>query len=135
MARALWNNLTGGYVQGASTISQQLVRNVLMDPEERRQITLDRKIKEVILATEISRLYSKDQILEWYVNTNFYGGWAYGIEAAAQQYFSKPARDLTLAEATMLAAIPQYPLQTRSTTPSRPSCARDWCWRRWFKRG
>ncbi len=117
VARALWNNLTGGYVQGASTISQQLVRNVLMDPEERRQITLDRKIKEVILATEISRLYSKDQILEWYVNTNFYGGWAYGIEAAAQQYFSKPARDLTLAEATMLAAIPQYPLQNPIDNP------------------
>ena len=117
VARALWNNLTGGYVQGGSTISQQLVRNVLLDPDERREITAERKIKEVILATEISRLYSKDQILEWYVNTNFYGGWAYGIEAAAQQYFSKPARDLTLAEAAMLAAIPQYPLQNPIDSP------------------
>lgn len=117
MARALWSNLTGGQLQGGSTITQQLVRNVLLDEAERRAISYDRKVKEVILATEISRLYSKAQILEWYVNTNFYGGWAYGIEAAAQQYFSKPARDLTLAEAAMLAAIPQYPLQNPIDNP------------------
>lgn len=117
MARALWANLTGGQLQGGSTITQQLVRNVLLAPEERRELSVGRKVKEVILATEISRLYSKDQILEWYVNTNFYGGWAYGIEAAAQQYFSKPARDLTLAEAAMLAAIPQFPLQNPIDNP------------------
>ncbi|MEW6580611.1 MAG: transglycosylase domain-containing protein, partial [Chloroflexota bacterium] len=117
MARALWSNLTGGQFQGGSTITQQLVRNVLLDEAERRAISYDRKVKEVILASEISRLYSKEQILEWYVNTNFYGGWAYGIEAAAQQYFSKPARDLTLAEAAMLAAIPQYPLQNPIDNP------------------
>ena len=117
MARALWSNLTGGQFQGGSTITQQLVRNVLLDEAERRAISYDRKVKEVILATEISRLYSKEQILEWYVNTNFYGGWAYGIEAAAQQYFSKPARDLTLAEAAMLAAIPQFPLQNPIDNP------------------
>jgi membrane peptidoglycan carboxypeptidase len=97
MARALWNNVTGGHIQGGSTITQQLARNVLLSPEERNEITMDRKVKEVILATEISRLYSKDQILEWYINTNYYGGLAYGIEAAAQQYLGKPARDLTLA--------------------------------------
>ncbi|MBN1563305.1 MAG: transglycosylase domain-containing protein [Anaerolineae bacterium] len=117
MGRALWVNLTGGNIQGASTITQQLVRNVLFDEEDRRAVTFDRKVREVILATEISRLYSKDQILEWYINTNYYGGWAYGIEAAAQQYFSKPARDLTLAEAAMLAAIPQYPLQNPIDNP------------------
>ncbi len=117
MLRALWNNLTGGQLQGGSTITQQLVRNVLMDPDERVEISTDRKIREVILATEISRLYSKDQILEWYINTNFYGGLAYGIEAAAHQYFGKPARDLTLAEATMLAAIPQFPLQNPIDNP------------------
>ena len=117
MTRALWSNLTGGQLQGGSTITQQLVRNVLFDPAERVEVSVDRKMKEVILATEISRLYSKDQILEWYINTNFYGGWAYGIEAAAQQYFSKPARDLTLAEAAMLAAIPQYPLQNPIDNP------------------
>ncbi len=117
IARALWVNLTGGRVQGGSTITQQLVRNVLLDPEERARISLDRKIKEVILAAEISRLYSKDQILEWYINTNFYGNLAYGVEAAAQLYFSKPARDLTLAEAAMLAAIPQYPAQNPIDNP------------------
>ena len=117
ITRALWSDLTGGQLQGGSTITQQLVRNVLFSDEERTQVSVDRKVKEVILATEISRLYSKNQILEWYVNTNFYGGWAYGIEAAAQQYFSKPARDLTLAEAAMLAAIPQYPLQNPIDNP------------------
>jgi membrane peptidoglycan carboxypeptidase len=117
MARALWSNVTGGHLQGGSTITQQLVKNILLDPEERDDVTLDRKVKEVILATEISRLYSKDQILEWYVNTNFYGNLAYGVEAAAQQYFSKPARDLSLAEAAMLAAIPQYPLQNPIDNP------------------
>lgn len=110
IARALWNNLTGGQIQGGSTITQQLVRNVLLDPEERLEISADRKIKEVILAAEISRLYSKEQILEWYVNTNYYGGWAYGIEAASRQYFDKPASLLTLAEAAVVAAIPQNPL-------------------------
>lgn len=117
MTRALWNNLTGGYIQGGSTITQQLARNVLLDDDERNEVTVERKIKEVILATEISRLYSKEQILEWYVNTNFYGGLAYGIEAAAQQYFSKPARDLSLAEAAMLAAIPQFPMQNPIDNP------------------
>lgn len=117
MSRALWNNLTGGYIQGGSTITQQLVRNVLLDVDGQREVSVDRKVKEVILATEIARLYSKEQILEWYVNTNFYGGWAYGIEAAAQQYFAKPARDLSLAEASMLAAIPQYPLQNPIDNP------------------
>lgn len=119
MGRALWSNLTGGQFQGASTITQQLVRNVLLEPEERVEVSVDRKLKEVILASEISRLYSKDQILEWYVNTNFYGNLAYGVEAAAQLYFSKPARDLTLAEAAMLAAIPQFPLQNPIDNPDR----------------
>jgi membrane peptidoglycan carboxypeptidase len=118
IARALWNNITGGQIQGGSTITQQLVRNVLLAPEERNAPTLDRKIKEVILAVELSQEYSKDQILEWYINTNYYGGWAYGIEAAAQQYFSKPARDLSLAEATMLAAIPQFPFQNPINNPT-----------------
>lgn len=107
--RAAWNNFTGGSIQGGSSITQQLVKNVLIAPEERTAITYDRKIKELILAIRVSNLYSKDQILEWYLNTNFYGNLAYGVEAAAQVYFNKSVSDLSLAEAAMLAAIPQSP--------------------------
>jgi len=117
IARALWANFTGGEIQGGSTITQQLVKNVLIAEEERTSLSVDRKIKEIILASEISRLYSKDQILEWYINTNFYGNLAYGIEAAAQVYFNKPARSLSLAEAALLAAIPQFPLQNPIDNP------------------
>lgn len=107
--RAAFVNVTSDQVQGGSTITQQLVRNQLLSVDERNAQTVDRKLKEIILAAELSRLYSKDQILEWYINTNFYGNLAYGIEAAAQVYFDKPARDLTLAESAMLAAVPQSP--------------------------
>ncbi|MCZ7545918.1 MAG: transglycosylase domain-containing protein [Anaerolineae bacterium] len=109
MGRALWNNFTGGYVQGASTITQQLVKQVIFDPETAAEVSMERKIRELILATEISRTYSKPQILEWYLNTIFYGNNAYGVEAAAQVYFGKSVRDVTMAEAAMLAAIPQSP--------------------------
>lgn len=107
--RAAWNNLLGRPLQGGSSITQQLVKNVLIDPQERALPSLERKIKELILAIRISNRYSKDQILEWYLNTNFYGNLAYGVEAAAQVYFGKPVGELTLAEAAMLAAIPQSP--------------------------
>ncbi|MGF1503652.1 MAG: transglycosylase domain-containing protein [Anaerolineae bacterium] len=109
IVRALWNNFSGGEVQGGSSITQLLVKNVLIEPEERTQLTVDRKTKELILAIRISNEYSKDQILEWYLNSNYYGNLAYGVEAAAQLYFDKPVTELTLAEATMLAAIPQSP--------------------------
>lgn len=109
IARALWNNFTGGTVQGGSSITQQLVKNVVIDPSERTELTFDRKIKELVLAVRLSNEYSKDKILEWYLNTNFYGNLAYGVEAAAQVYYGKPVRELTLAESAMLAAIPQSP--------------------------
>jgi membrane peptidoglycan carboxypeptidase len=109
IARSVWLALTNGAIQGASTITQQLVKNTLIAPEERTAITQDRKIKEIILAAEISRLYSKDQILEWYLNTNPYGNLAYGVGTAAQVYFGKRVQDLTLGESAMLAAIPQNP--------------------------
>jgi penicillin-binding protein 1C len=110
IARAFWQNLQGGAIQGASSITQQLVKNIIIDPEERIQRSYARKIKEVIMAVEITRRYEKPQILEWYLNTNHYGNLAYGIQAAAQVYFKKPAHDLTLAECAMLAPIPQYPI-------------------------
>jgi membrane peptidoglycan carboxypeptidase len=109
IARAAWVNLTSDRLEGGSTITQQLVRNQLLSPEERAVQTVDRKLKEIILAAEVARLYDKNDILEMYLNTNFYGNLAYGIEAAAQVYFAKSARDLTLAEAAMLAAVPQSP--------------------------
>jgi membrane carboxypeptidase/penicillin-binding protein len=105
----------GGQVQGGSSITQQLVKNNLIALERRAtgdEIGFDdyrRKVEELLLAQEVSRVYTKEQIIEWYLNTNFYGNLAYGIEAAARVYFNKPAAQLTLAEAAMLAAIPQSP--------------------------
>ena len=90
---------------GGSTITQQLVRNTLITAEP----TIQRKIREAILAVEVTRRYPKDQILEFYLNVIPYGNLAYGIEAAAETYFNKPAQDLTLPEASLLAGLPQAP--------------------------
>ena len=113
IGRAFLSNIRGQSVQGASSITQQLVKNVLIDPKERYQVSYARKIKEAIMAIEITRKYpgrqGKDQILEWYLNYNFYGNAAYGVEAAAQVYYNKPLGDLGLDEVAVLAAIPQYP--------------------------
>ena len=117
IGRAFVNNLRGQRVQGASSITQQVVKNTLIDPEERYQQSYERKIKEVLLASEISRRMSKDQILEWYLNSNHYGNLAYGIDAAARVYFGKPASKLNLGECTMLAAIPQYPAMNPIDNP------------------
>jgi len=110
--RAAINNLRGLPVQGGSSIVQQLIRNVVMSPEERYQLSYARKIKEVILAYELTRKYpgveGKDRILEWYLNTVSYG-FPHGVEAAAEFYFGKHAEELTLAEAAMLAPLPQFP--------------------------
>ncbi len=104
--RAFWQNLREGtIVSGASTITQQVVKNTFLSPE----VTWSRKIKEAILATEVTRRYSKDEILEIYLNQSYYGNMAYGIGTAAEAYFNKPVEQLTLAEATMLAGIPQGP--------------------------
>ncbi len=105
----------GGDVQGGSSITQQLVKNTLIDPARRvvgSEVGFDdyrRKAEELLLAQQVTQTYSKEQILEWYLNTNFYGNLAYGIEAAARVYFNKSANQLTLAEASLLAAIPQSP--------------------------
>ncbi len=94
---------------GTSTITQQLVRALLLDEDERTERTIRRKVREIILAAEISRTYEKDEILELYLNEIYYGNLAYGIEAAAQTYFGKSAADLTLSEASLLAGLPQAP--------------------------
>jgi len=104
--RAMWQNIRGrSIVSGASTITQQLVKNVYLDPE----VSISRKLKEAFLAAEITRRYSKDQILEMYLNEIYYGNLAYGIEAAAETYFGKRAEDLNLAECSLLAGLPQAP--------------------------
>ena len=86
---------------GGSTITQQLVRNAILDPEEARQTTMRRKVREMILAFQVDLRYSKDEILELYLNRVYYGNQSYGVEAAAQGYFGKSARDVTLAEAAL----------------------------------
>ncbi|MDZ4248196.1 MAG: PBP1A family penicillin-binding protein [Patescibacteria group bacterium] len=106
MARALIVNLEFGQTsQGGSTITQQLVKNALLSPER----TYTRKAKELILSLEIEQMLSKDEILKLYLNEIPYGHSAYGIEAASQTYFAKPARRLTLPECATLAALPQAP--------------------------
>lgn len=108
--RAVFQNYRhGAIVSGASTITMQLVRNVLLEPEERSERSYERKLREAILAYRVSREYSKDQILGLYLNQVYYGAQAYGVEAAAQTYFSKHVWELTPAEATLIAGLPQAP--------------------------
>lgn len=103
--RALKESLLNKKIQGGSTITQQLVKSALLTPER----TINRKIKEVILALWTEKLYSKDKILEMYLNQVPYGGSAYGIEEAAKTYFGKSAKELNLEEAALLAGLPQAP--------------------------
>lgn len=112
IVRAAVNNTTSsGGVQGGSTLTQQLVKQVFFADEagERGLSGIPRKIKEAILAIEVERMYDKDQILTLYLNESPYGGRRNGAESGSQTYFGKSAKDLTLAEAALLAAIPQNP--------------------------
>jgi membrane peptidoglycan carboxypeptidase len=114
LLRAASENLTPfgpGFFEGSggSSITQQLVKNVYIEPEKRFDRRIERKIKETVIALELKRDHSDDQILEWYLNTIDYANFAFGVEAAAQRYFGVAAKDLTLAEAAMLAGIPQAP--------------------------
>ncbi len=109
------NILKGSKSQGGSTITQQFVRNAVLTREK----TWGRKIKEIALSLEIERRYSKDEILQLYLNEIPYGGNAYGVEAAAQTFFGKSARDLTLIEAAYLAAMPQAPSYYSPFGPNR----------------
>jgi membrane peptidoglycan carboxypeptidase len=128
--RAVMENLTPfgpGFFKGSggSSITQQLVKNVYIPPEERSERSLGRKLKEVIMAVELKRRYDDNQILEWYLNQVYYGNFAYGAEAAAWRYFGKPAKDLTLAQAAMLAGIPSAPGYYSPVIPeNRPEAAR-----------
>ncbi len=103
--RAVKNIISFQGLSGGSTLTQQLVKNVLLSPEQ----TIFRKIREVILAYQIEKKFTKDQILQMYLNEVPYGGSTYGVESAARTYFGKSAKDLTLTEAAILAGLPQSP--------------------------
>ena len=106
--RAAYDNLRSGHiVGGASTITQQLAKQQFLTPDQ----TISRKIKELALAYELAQAYSKDQIMELYLNKSFYGSQSYGIEAAAESYFHIPASKLDLAQAAVLAGLPQAPTE------------------------
>lgn len=110
IARAAWQNLRGGYtVSGASTLTQQVVRNLFLSAGERTEQSLRRKIREAWLAWRLEQRYDKDEILALYLNTTYYGHYAVGIEAAAQAYFGIHASELDLAQCALLAGLPQYP--------------------------
>lgn len=109
IARALIKDVvTGTAAEGASTITQQYVRNTIL-LDERTEISLARKVREAFLARELEKRKSKDEILELYLNAIYFGEGAYGAQAASQTFFSKDANDLTLAEAALLAGLPQQP--------------------------
>ncbi len=108
--RALWINIKGGEtIAGGSTITQQVARNLLFSQDERTERTLRRKMREAVLAWQMTQELSKDEILSLYLNQINYGGLAYGVEAASQTYFGKPASELLLPECALIAGLPQAP--------------------------
>jgi len=108
--RAVWINVTSGEtVSGGSTITQQLARILLFSEDERTERSLRRKLREAVLAWQLTQYYSKDDILTLYLNQSYYGGMAYGVEAAAQTYFGKSASALILPECALLAGLTQTP--------------------------
>jgi 1A family penicillin-binding protein len=108
--RAVWINLRrGDALAGGSTITQQVARNLLLDQAERGERSLRRKLREALLAWRLTRYFTKDEVLALYLNQTYYGGMAYGLEAAAQTFFGRPAAQLDLAECALLAGLPQAP--------------------------
>ena len=119
---AAWKNITTDRVEGGSTLTQQLTKNLFLSKEQ----TYTRKINEWILALQIERYYTKNQIMELYVNHMFLGANAYGMEAGAETYFGKQAKDLTLAEAALLAGVPKAPSEYSPTAnPGKAKERRD----------
>ncbi|MFP3013108.1 MAG: penicillin-binding protein 1A [Rickettsia sp.] len=119
-------------MEGASTITQQVVKNFLLTNE----VSLERKIKEAILSYMISRVFTKDQILELYLNQTFFGRGAYGVAAAAQNYFNKSVEELTIAESTFIAALPKAPSELNpERNYARVKARRDYVIARMFEDG
>jgi len=124
--RALWLNLRSGeVVSGGSTITQQLARNLLLEPEARLDRSLWRKAREAVMAHHLTRSLSKDEILELYLNETYFGNMAYGVEAAARAYFGKPVAQLDLAECALIAGLPQAPSRYNPLTDLHAAKARQ----------
>ncbi len=123
IARAAKRTFFEDDLQGGSTITQQLVKNIILTPER----TYERKIKEVIIALDVERRFTKNQILEMYLNNISYGGTAYGVKSAAKRYFGKELSDLTLAETTYLVGLPGAPSKYSPFGPTpEKGKARQW---------
>src|SRR5690606_32886808 len=116
IARAAWNNLTGGEIQGASTITQQYARAA----GNLHGQTYRRKLEEAAMAYKLTQKYSKEEILDFYLNTVYFGRGAHGIEAAAKAYFGISAEELDVAQAAMLAGIIRYPDDGSGLSPYDP---------------
>ena len=122
IGRAAWANWrTGEVVQGGSTLTQQLAKSLFLTPDQ----TLKRKVQEAALAIRLERMLSKDEVLELYLNRVFFGANAYGIDGAARTYFGKPAAQLTLSEAALLAALPKAPSRLSPTRNMAAAVARS----------
>ncbi len=119
IARAIWANVRGKNLQGGSTITQQYAKNAYLD----QQRTFTRKFREIVIAVKLDRSYSKDQVLEWYLNTIYFGRGAYGIQAAAETYFGVPSSRLTLEQGAVLASAIRSP--ARYNPQEHPQAARD----------
>jgi penicillin-binding protein 1A len=106
IARAVYQNFRHGrIVEGGSTITQQLAKVLFLTPDK----SLDRKLKEAVLAIELERRYSKDRLLEMYLNQIYFGHGAFGVEAASRTFFGKSVKDLSIAESALLAGLPKAP--------------------------
>lgn len=125
--RAFKNNIFGGDLQGGSTITQQYVKNALVGDQRTGLGGLVRKAKELVISTKMSREWSKDQVLESYLNIIYFGRGSYGISAAAKAYFDKPVEQLTVAEGALLAALIQRPSTLDPAVDPEGAAAR-WNW-------
>ena len=133
LLRAAYKNVFDDKLEGGSTITQQLIKNTILTPEK----TIIRKVKEIILAIETERLFSKDKIFEMYLNQIGFGGPAYGIQEAARQYFNTDAQDLNLAQAAYLAGLTRAPSKY-SPFGDQPELAvsrQQWVLHQMFKEG
>ena len=126
-ARAIRNNLFGGDIQGGSTITQQYVKNALVGDQRSGLGGLIRKAKELVISTKMSQQWSKDEVLQAYLNIIYFGRSSYGISAASNAYFDKPVDQLTVAEGALLAALIQRP-STLDPAVNREAAEKRWNW-------